>query len=409
MAGEYSESPRRATSDATSGAAHETSSPGTRLAPGEQGSAQRSSERSGSHAAPPSRSRRSPFGGYGRVAAFWGAILAVFLVGGVIPYPYVIESPGPTYNVLGEVNGRKVIEVTGREQFPANGALAMTTVYVTGGPGSPVKGFDLVRAWMSSSSEILPVEEVYPEGVTREKITQNNKLEMDNSQAAATAAALAFEKIPFTRRLVIQEVVAGGASHGRLQVGDVVLSVDGKPATDVATLRNAVKAAGGKAVDVVVLRAGARTAVTVKPSEANGSFVLGIALKNDFSFPYTPKFNLQGVGGPSAGMMFALGLIDQLKPGDLTGGKSIAGTGTITAEGVVGPIGGIQQKMAAAKRDGAQYFLAPDQNCGDVVGNVPNGLTVVKVSTLAEAHRTVEAIGQGKTPESDPAAFPTCS
>ena len=93
------------------------------------------------------------------------------------------------------------------------------------------------------------------------------------------------------------------------------------------------------------------------------------------------------------------------------GGSDPVPTGplAITAEGVVGPIGGIQQKMAGAKRDGAEYFLAPAENCTDVIGHVPSGLTVVRVRSLAEAHRAVEAIGQGRTPESEPGAFPACT
>lgn len=108
------------------------------------------------------------------------------------------------------------------------------------------------------------------------------------------------------------------------------------------------------------------------------------------------KLHVDDIGGPSAGMMYALGIIDKLTPADETGGKTIAGTGTIDKHGTVGRIGGIQLKMLGAKRDGATYFLAPADNCSEVVGHVPSGLRDVKVSNLDEAYKSLVAIGQGK-------------
>ena len=108
------------------------------------------------------------------------------------------------------------------------------------------------------------------------------------------------------------------------------------------------------------------------------------------------SMHVDDIGGPSAGMMYTLGLIDKLTPADETGGKTIAGTGTIDAKGKVGSIGGIRLKMLGAKRDGATWFLAPESNCGEVVGHVPSGLRDVKVSTLDEAYDALVAIGQGK-------------
>ena len=108
------------------------------------------------------------------------------------------------------------------------------------------------------------------------------------------------------------------------------------------------------------------------------------------------KVSVDEIGGPSAGMMYTLGIIDMLSPEDLTGGKTIAGTGTIDESNKIGAIGGIRLKMIGAKRDGATWFLAPESNCNEVVGHVPEGLRDVKVSTLDEAYTSLEAIGQDK-------------
>lgn len=114
--------------------------------------------------------------------------------------------------------------------------------------------------------------------------------------------------------------------------------------------------------------------------------------------------NAGDVGGPSAGMMFALGTIDKLTTGTMAGDQTIAGTGTISAEEQIGKIGGIRLKMLGARRDGASWFLAPSGNCPDVAGYVPAGLRVVKVSTLLQAYDAVVAIGQGHG-----ADLPTCT
>jgi len=114
-----------------------------------------------------------------------------------------------------------------------------------------------------------------------------------------------------------------------------------------------------------------------------------------YRFPFQVKISVGDIGGPSAGLMFALGIIDKLTPGNLTGGRFIAGTGEIAANGAVSPIGGIQQKMAGARAAGATIFLTPAANCPDTAGAVPQGLRLVKVSTLAGAMRDLKALSAG--------------
>jgi PDZ domain-containing protein len=363
-----------------------------------------------SHVAPaPSASPRpSRWKHFSRILG-WGGAIGLVSAATIVPYPYVIESPGPTYNVLGQAEGQEIIDIQGHPTYPAGGSLKMTTVSVLGGPGQDVSGLEIVRAWLSGSSRITPTKDLYPSDVTREQVQSSNALQMSASQNAAIAAALTHEKIPFTSQLAVMGVSSGGASDGILKPEDLILAAGGSPVKDAPALRAKIAESKGAPVELRISRGGTETTVTVTPRKSGDAWLLGIMLTPKYAFPFTPSFHLDGVGGPSAGLMFTLGLVEELTPGEMTGGKSFAGTGTIDAAGTVGPIGGIQQKMIAARRDGADYFLAPAENCGDVVGHVPDGLTVIRVANLTEAITSVTAVGSGATPQSDPSAFRTCS
>jgi PDZ domain-containing protein len=136
----------------------------------------------------------------------------------------------------------------------------------------------------------------------------------------------------------------------------------------------------------------------------DGATVIGVLLQPDYDLPFEVRYDVSGIGGPSAGLMFALGIYDKITEGELTGGERIAGTGTITEDGIVGPIDGIQQKMVGARGTGADWFLAPAANCVDVVGAVPDGLTVVRVAEFEDAVDAVTAIGEGRAE-----GLPSCS
>ena len=164
--------------------------------------------------------------------------------------------------------------------------------------------------------------------------------------------------------------------------------------------------APGSTVTITVKRGDVErteTIVTSAPEDGSQGSKMGIYLGVKADIPVEINFAMKDIGGPSAGMMFSLAIIDRLSEGDMTGGQSIAGTGTISYDGTVGPIGGIAQKMQGAKRDGASWFLAPESNCDQVIGHVPEGLRVVRVSTLHEAHEDVVAIGQNRGD-----SLPTC-
>ena len=141
------------------------------------------------------------------------------------------------------------------------------------------------------------------------------------------------------------------------------------------------------------------------PAVEGDQKIVGIYPSNEFDFPFDVDIQLPNVGGPSAGMMFALGIVDELTPGAMTAGTQWAGTGTIAALGDVGPIGGIVQKMHGALDAGASHFLAPVENCGEVAGHVPDGLTVYAVDTLDDAIAAIETVAMN----SDTSALPTCT
>lgn len=323
-----------------------------------------------------------------------------------LPVPYVVESPGPTFNTLGSDNGKPVISVTGHEAFPAKGNLDLTTVYVDGGPNGPVTVVEALSAWLNRAKAVYPEELVFPTGVTKEQSQQESAVAMTTSQENAVASALRELGIPFEQKMQVADIPEGSASAGKLQDNDVLVSVNGKPATALSVVQAELAAGNGAPAEVVVERDGSKVTAGITPSKTPaGRFILGVMLQYQFKFPFDVKISLEKVGGPSAGLMFALGIVDTVTPGDMTGGKHVAGTGTITPDGAVGPIGGISQKMHGARSGGATLFLAPAANCDDVVGHIPDGLQVVRVETLADARKAVELAASG----ADTSGLPGCS
>lgn len=334
-------------------------------------------------------------------------VLALLAVLGValLPAPYVVEQPGPVFDTLAAPTGRSapVIRIDGHRTYPTTGRLDALTVSVVGDPGHELSWSTLARDWFDPTRAVVPVEGVYPPSVSGSQVHQQSTAEMQQSQQAATAAALSALALPVSGTLRIGEVQDGSAASGRLQVGDVIHAVNGMTLLDPCSLQDAVAKNGvGTAMRFTVVRAGATTTVSVAPRAATAGGVrrplVGIGTTGSYTFPFTVRLRLADVGGPSAGQMFALGIIDELTPGSLTGGRHIAGTGTICADGTVGAIGGIVQKMAAARAAGATVFLAPRSNCAEVLGHVPAGLTVYAVRTLGESLADLKALAAGSAP-----------
>jgi PDZ domain-containing protein len=318
-----------------------------------------------------------------------------------VPVPYVVLMPGPTLNTLGtDSSGTPLITITGHQTYPTRGNLNMVTVSYTGAPppDTGVNIFQALRAWLNPSEAVVPASEIFPPGQTAQQTQSQDTAQMAGSQEQATAAALTTLHIPYQTIVTVVSAVKGDPAYGILKVGDVIASVNGTTVTGASSLTSLItKYPAGTVLQVVVSRGGRQVPVSVATKEAGGRPIMGISVQEGYKFPFTVKFSVGDIGGPSAGMMFALGIIDKLSPLNLTGGKFIAGTGEITAAGQVEPIGGIQQKMVGARDAGATVFLTPAANCPDTLGAVPAGLRVVKVSTLSQAVSDLEALKAGKS------------
>ena len=342
----------------------------------------------------------------------WAALAVsavIALVFALLPSPYVIEQPGPVYDTLGtaERDGEEVplIEIPDERTYPTEGTLDLLTVSVVGRPGATPGWLDVLGAWFDPTRSAVPVEAVFPPGLSDADRDAANEAAMVDSQQDAIAAALVELGYDFPREVTVVGIAEGSPSVGVLEEGDVIVAVDGTEVHTVEELRTAVREHGTEApAAVAVLRDGDPLELEVTPVERGGVVVLGVGVRMEYEFPIEVTIQLDDVGGPSAGMMFALGIVDKLTPEAMTGGERVAGTGTIDAAGAVGSIGGIRQKLFGARDDGADWFLAPESNCDEVAGNVPDGLTVFAVSTLDEAREIVETVAEG----GDTATFRGC-
>lgn len=362
-------------------------------------------------ASAPRRSRRNRAGW---VLLAIAAVLVFAL--GLVPSPYVIERPGPAFNTLADNNAvgdtsaghtAPLITISGHKTYPTSGALDLLTVSVVGDPKSLPSWITVIGAWFEPSKAVIPVEAAFPGGTTVEQETQQNATLMVDSQKDAIAAALNSLGVPFPQAITVKQVIPNTPAAGRLKVGDKIVSINGVKAHGVQSLRDLIAKNGpDRTATVGIVRGSKSETIEISPAKMHSTVALGVGVGMDYTFPFHVKIQLNDVGGPSAGQMFALGIIDRLTPGSLTGGAKVAGTGTIDNEGDIGPIGGIRQKMYGAERAGAKYFLAPKANCDEVAGNVPGGLRVFAVTKLSDSLAVLKAIrsgsGLGKLPSCAP-------
>lgn len=347
-------------------------------------------------------------------------VFIVLLCAGVFfRVPYAEMSPGPTVNTLGSADGEPVLQISGRPTYPTTGHLNMTTVRVTGADYR-MNLFEAVYGWLTHDNVVVPHETLYPDGKTEEESTQENAEEFSQSQESAKVAALRELDVPVATRVVVAAVVKGAPAEDVLHAGDVIRAVDGTTVEEPGDVADLVveREPGEKVVFTIVPADEAEAAekagreprrteqvtVTTEAAEDDGRAVVGIQAGTDHTFPFTIDIHLADVGGPSAGLMFALGIVDKLTPGDLTGGEFVAGTGTIDEAGEVGPIGGIEMKLVGARNAGAEYFLTPSANCATAASDTPEGLTLVKVDTIEDATGALEQIREGDTAE-----LPACT
>ncbi len=346
-------------------------------------------------------------------------LICLLIAGVLIPVPYAEMSPGPTVNTLGEARGEPVLQISGHKTYPTDGHLNMTTVRVTSADYK-MNAVEAVYGWLAHDNVVVPHDTLYPDGKTEEESSQENAEEFSQSQESAKVAALGELGIPVVARVVVGTVVKGAPAEGKLHAGDVIKAVDGVPIKEQADVAKQVtKRKPGQDVEFTIIPAKEAAAaekahkeptvtrkvvIRTTTSEEGDRAVVGIQAGTDHVFPFTIDINLADVGGPSAGLMFALGIVDKLTPESLTEGRFIAGTGTIDDKGEVGPIGGIEMKLVGARNAGAEYFLTPADNCEAAAADTPAGLTLIKVKTIDDATKSLEKLRKGDTK-----ALPSCS
>jgi PDZ domain-containing protein len=324
--------------------------------------------------------------------------LLVLSLGGLMTLPsgYVIERPGQVFNVMGEIDSKPVISATDVKTFESETRLDITTVSLLGNRDSTPGWLQVLAAWIDPDQVVLPLDEVYPPQLSTEQVRAESTAQMEVSQQDAIAAALTELGYKLDRQLYVASVIADTPASKKLVAGDYLLSVGKVDVLTYEELKEQIQLSEGKPTIIKVLRDGQTKKIELTPEQKDGTWVIGAMVGYVYDFPVDIALQLGDVGGPSGGLVFSLGIIDVLTQGSLAGKNHIAGTGTITANGQVGPIGGIELKLIAAKNAGATLFLAPEGNCTEVIGQIPNGLSVVVVKDLKSALRAIEDFNSGK-------------
>jgi PDZ domain-containing protein len=329
----------------------------------------------------------------------WTVLLSILIVivlailGALVPVPFVALGPGPTYDTLGNVNGTQIVQVEGTQTYPTTGQLRMTTVSLQ----RDVTLFGAFGLWVSGRYALAPREEYIKPGQTEEEVQQQNVQMFQDSQSDAEVAALRYLHNPV--KVIVNQVTQGAPADKIIQPGDKLVNVNGHDIHQQEDVVEAVKdTRPGQVIQVVLERSGQPKTVSVTlgnaPDRPQGFMGISGVDRADVNFKTT--IHLQDVGGPSAGLIFSLAIVDRLTGDDLAGGKPIAGTGEIDVKGNVGPIGGITFKLVAASEDGAKTFLVPADNCAEAKADPPAGLQLVKVENLSGAVQALKDLKAGK-------------
>ncbi|TNC21454.1 PDZ domain-containing protein [Amycolatopsis alkalitolerans] len=326
------------------------------------------------------------------------ALLAIAfgLIGAFVRVPYVAIGPGPTFDTLGQSGGTTVVQISGHQTYPTSGELRMTTVSLN----DQVTLFGALGLWASGRYALAPREEYFTPGESDQQVQRENVKEFQDSQSNAEVAAL--RHLGFPIKVLVQQVVSGSPADKVLAAGDRLLNVNGKPIAQEDDVRAAlVGTKPGQTIQITFQHGtdAPRTspltlAANPDPKAAQG--FMGLQPIDRADVPFDVKVSLEDVGGPSAGLMFALAMIDRLTPGDLVAGEHVAGTGEIDEKGNVGPIGGISFKLVGAREAGATIFLTPEKNCAEAKAADPDGLRLVKVTNLDSALTALDDVKAGR-------------
>jgi Lon-like protease len=301
--------------------------------------------------------------------------------------PYYSIQPGPAREV------EPLIDVQGHERFPSTGKLIMTTV-----SWYQVTPLQALFAWIDPAQSVVPDEDIYPPGESKSSEHQRAISQMDTSKILATSVVLE-ELAGYPKEhgvgALIEATTEGCPAYQRLFAGDLVREIDGtRINSSIQADRVIEHVPVDDPVSFTVQAAGQTHEIRLTRTHCVQDVkrpLIGISMVEPF--PFRVEIASGDIGGPSAGLMFALGLYDTLTPGDLTGGRTIAGTGEIFPNGRVGPIGGIKDKVVAAERVGASVFLVPADNMAELDGVDTGDMRLISVRSFDQALQALEDLG----------------
>ncbi|MBK1789264.1 YlbL family protein [Prauserella cavernicola] len=328
---------------------------------------------------------------------FSGVLVLVFvLLGAFVRVPYVALGPGPTYDTLGEVGGEEVVSISGQRTYPTDGELRMTTVSLN----DEVTLFGALGLWISGRYAVAPREDYFRPGESDEEVRKQNVQQFQDSQSNAEVAAL--RRLGYPVKVIVQQVVSGSPADKVLEPGDQIVQVDGtRVANEDEVLSALSDTKPGQTVSLTFKHEGqperTESVTLAKHPDGEPQGFVGMQPIDRADVPFDVDISLEDVGGPSAGLMFALAIVDRLTPENLVSGEHVAGTGEIDEKGRVGAIGGISFKLVAAKEAGATAFLVPEKNCAEASAAAPDGLKLLKVGDLDDAVTSLERLRAGES------------
>jgi PDZ domain-containing protein len=305
-------------------------------------------------------------------------IAAVFLLGGTVYLPFYSLGPGPARAV------HPLIRFEERTRYESAGDFVLTSVRF-----NQLTAFGIVDSWLDPDESVVTRDELFAPGETEEDERERSISEMDESKLDAAYVVLeGLTGYPDEHGdgVLIQSVVEGCAADGELYPGDLVEAIDGTPVDTVVDARRVIRAAppGDRLLfDVTV--DGNRESVSLVREPCGGAERPLVGVSMIESFPFDVRISSGDIGGPSAGLAWALGLHDLLTPGDLTGGRTIAITGALAVDGTVFPIGGIEDKVVGAAEAGATILILPEGNLDGARAAGRDGIELVPVATFDEA------------------------
>jgi PDZ domain-containing protein len=321
-----------------------------------------------------------------RKLSFLAPFVVLAVVLSLVRLPYFVIQPGVAQDV------EPLIHVQQHQVYPSDGHLLLTAVQLY-----QPNVYQALWAWIDKTRSVVPEGDILAPGESQEQEFQRARSQMDTSKIDAAVVALSkYTGYPdrHGQGVLVESVLPGSPADGKLFAGDLIMELDGRPVRDEDDLGLHIRAAGvGNPITFKIMAAGETHQVEVTPvrDPTRQVPIVGVFTVNNFPFPVS--IDSGDIGGPSAGLMWTLGLVDLLTPGDLTGGKVVAGTGTIELDGGIGPIGGISEKVVAAERAGAVVFFAPAEEASEAGAVAGPDIQIVPVHTYLDAILWLEQHG----------------